>query len=325
MRISLHTELWPAIAPVRITGQTFHTFSSLIVELEDDGVRGRGEARGVYYLDETPESMAAQVESVIAKMTGADLRSKLQSLLPPGGARNALDCALWDMAAKRSGKRVWQLAGITPKRLQTVFTIGIEPTTGEMAARAAEASGHMLLKIKLDGDTPLERLKAIRDARPDARLVVDANEGWDFAQLQALAPACAELGVEMIEQPLPRGADAVLAGYRSPVPLCADESCLHLGELEHAASRYQMINIKLDKTGGLTHALELLGAARSRGMGVMVGGMAGGSLAMAPAITLGWACDLADVDGPLLQKYDRLDGIEYCNGWVSEFSPSLWG
>jgi L-alanine-DL-glutamate epimerase-like enolase superfamily enzyme len=246
-------------------------------------------------------------------------------LLPAGGARNAIDCALWDLDAKCSGRSVWDLAAVTAKPLETVFTIGLEATPSEMAEKATAATSHSLLKVKLDADLPLERLRAIRAARPDARIVVDANQAWTFAELQRLAPPFAELRVQMIEQPLPRGGDAALEGFRSPVPLCADESCLHLGELEQAAARYQMINIKLDKTGGLTHALELARAARARGLGLMVGCMAGGSLAMAPTFVVGCLCDLVDIDGPLLQKADRLPGIDYAGGRVSVFGPEVWG
>jgi L-Ala-D/L-Glu epimerase len=325
MKLSLHGESWDAITPFRITGHTFDAFDSLVVEVADGGCRGRGEALGVYYLDESVASMAAQVEAIAARIEAGIDRAALQALLPPGGARNAVDCALWDLEAKRSGRRAWELAGIEPRPMETVFTIGIEATAEEMAAKAAAARGHGLLKIKLDGHQPLERLQAIRRARPDVRLVVDANQGWTFEQLQALAPAFAQLGVTMIEQPLPRGADAPLEAYRAPLPLCADESCLHLGELDQAARRYQMINIKLDKTGGLTHALDLARAARALGLGLMVGSMAGSSLAMAPAVTLGWLCDLVDVDGPLLQKRDRLDGLRYDGGRVAVFASGLWG
>jgi L-alanine-DL-glutamate epimerase-like enolase superfamily enzyme len=326
MRLSMHAEQWPAIIPFRISGHTFEHFDSVVVEIEHEGYTGRGEALGVYYLGESSTSMLAQLEPVVGQLESIGLdRQKLQDLLPPGGARNALDCALWDLEAKRRGVRAWELAGLAPRILQTVFTIGIESSAEAMAAKAAAARSHPLLKIKLDAHEPLERLTAIRAARPDARLVVDANQGWTFAQLARMAPRCAELEVEMIEQPLPRGADDELQDYRSPVPLCADESCLHLGELEHAVARYQRINIKLDKTGGLTHALELARAARARGLGLMVGCMAGGSLAMAPAVVLGFCCDLVDVDGPLLQKYDRPNGIRYQGGNVEPFDTALWG
>jgi L-alanine-DL-glutamate epimerase-like enolase superfamily enzyme len=182
-----------------------------------------------------------------------------------------------------------------------------------------------LLKVKLDAHQSLERIREICRARPDASIVVDANQAWTFDQLRNLAPAFADLGIQMIEQPLPRGADAALQGYRSPVPLGADESCLHRGELAAAAKRYQMINIKLDKTGGLTHALELVRAARELGLGLMVGSMAGSSLAMAPAFVIGCLVDLVDIDGPLLLKRDRLPGLTYTGGRVDPPGPELWG
>ena len=325
MKLSVHVESWPAARPFRITGREWTSFDSVVVELEQGGAVGRGEGLGVYYLDETPASMTAQVEAIAGRIEAGIDRAALQSLLPPGGARNAVDCALWDLEAKRSGRRAWELASVAPRVLETVYTIGIEATPEAMAGHAAAVPQQPLLKVKLDGTQPLERMQAIHQARPDARLVVDANQGWTFEQLKALAPAFADLGVQMIEQPLPRGGDAALEGYRAPLPLCADESCLHLGELGQAARRYQMINTKLDKTGGLTHALDLARAARARGLGLMVGCMAGSSLAMAPAVAVGWLCDLVDVDGPLLQKRDRLNGIRYDRGQVSVFGPELWG
>jgi L-Ala-D/L-Glu epimerase len=325
VKLAAHLERWPAIRPFRITGKVWTTFDSIVVELSRDGVVGRGEALGVYYHDETAETMLAQVEQVERRVTAGLDRAGLQDLLPAGGARNAIDCALWDLEAKSERTSIWQLTGITPKVLETVFTIGLEAAPAEMADKAAAAAGHGLLKIKLDGDRPVERLRAIRAARPDARLVVDANQGWSFPQLQSVAPACADIGVQMIEQPLPRGEDAVLEGYRSPVPLCADESCVELRDLDAAARRYQLINIKLDKTGGLTHALALASAARSRGLGLMVGSMAGSSLAMAPSFVIGCLSDLVDIDGPLLQKSDRFPGLCYTGGSVAIFGPELWG
>ena len=325
MNLGIHIERWPLIRPFRIAGKIWEYFESVVVELEHDGAVGRGEALGVFYLDETASSLAAQIDQQSSDIRNGIDRVRLQSLLPAGGARNAVDCALWDLEAKARGRSVWDLAGVTPRLLQTVFTIGLEATPGEMAAKAAAAGAHGLLKVKLDGNQPAERLGAIRRARPDARIVVDANQGWTFEQLVELAPLCDELGVEMIEQPLRRGSDAALQHYESPVPLCADESCLHLGELEQAAARYEWINIKIDKTGGLTHALELVRAARSRGLNIMVGNMGGGSLAMAPSFVAGCLADLVDIDGPLLQKSDRLPGLVYDGGWVSVFQRSVWG
>jgi L-alanine-DL-glutamate epimerase-like enolase superfamily enzyme len=325
VKLSVHIERWPTLRPFRIAGKTWDHFESVVVELERDGVIGRGEALGVYYLDETPDTLLAQISQKAEWIKNDITRSRLQYLLPPGGARNAVDCALWDLEAKSAARSVWNISGVKPKTLETVFTIGIEETPQEMAVKAAAASNCGLLKIKLDGSRPAERLEAIRRSRPDARIVVDANQGWSFNQLVELAPLCASLGVQMIEQPLSRGNDAELDHYDSPVPLCADESCLHLDELKQAASRYQWINIKLDKTGGLTHALALAEAARGQGLKIMVGSMGGSSLAMAPAFVVGCLADLVDIDGPLLQQYDRLPGINYKGGWVSPFKSDVWG
>jgi L-alanine-DL-glutamate epimerase-like enolase superfamily enzyme len=325
VKFGVHIERWPAIRPFRITDTTWHSFDSVVVEVSAEGRVGRGEALGVYYLKETADGLASQIEAMADNIRLGIDRRGLQELMPPGGARNAIDCALWDLEAKITGKTIWDLTGVAPKPLETVFTIGLEPTPEEMAGKAAAAAGHRLLKIKLNDDRPLERLAAIRSARPDARIVVDANQAWTFATLRTLAPEFAALGVKLIEQPLPRGKDAELEGYRAPVPLCADESCLHLGELAQTSRRYQLINIKLDKTGGLTHALHLAQAARASGLGLMVGCMGGSSLAMAPSFVVGCLCDFVDIDGPLLQKSDRLPGLDYQGGRVSVFTPNVWG
>jgi L-Ala-D/L-Glu epimerase len=325
VKFGVHIERWPAIRPFRITDTTWNSFDSVVVELSANGCVGRGEALGVYYLRETADGLASQIESVADKIRSGVHRTTLQELMAPGGARNAIDCALWDLEAKLTGRTIWDLTTVAPKPLETVFTIGLEPTPEEMAAKAAAATGHRLLKIKLNDDRPLERLQAVRAARPDVRVIVDANQAWTFTRLRSLAPDFAALGVQLIEQPLPRGEDAELEGYRAPVPLCADESCLHLGELAQAARRYQLINIKLDKAGGLTHALQLAHAARASGLGLMVGCMGGSSLAMAPAFVIGCLCDFVDIDGPLLQKSDRLPGLDYDGGRVSIFAPDLWG
>jgi L-Ala-D/L-Glu epimerase len=325
VKIGIHIEHWPTKQPFRIAGKTWHSFQSVVVELERDGVVGRGEALGVFYLEETAESMLAQLQLVSESVKKRIDRPALQRLLPPGGARNAIDSALWDLEAKSTGRSIWDLSGVQPKELETVFTIGIEATSEEMAAKAAAATAYQLLKVKLDGTQPAERLEAIRRARPDARIVVDANQGWTFNQLVEMAPICAQLGVQMIEQPLRRGGDEDLLYYEPPVPLCADESCLHLGELERAALRYDWINIKLDKTGGLTHGLALAHAARKLGLQIMIGSMGGSSLAMAPSFVVGCLADLVDIDGPLLQQSDRIPGLVYKGGRVSVFDRNVWG
>jgi len=325
MKFSTHIEEWDLKQPFRISGVEWINARSIIVQLGEDDCLGRGEAQGVYYLEETAESMLEQVNAVADIIRGGITRQELQSLLPAGGARNAIDCALWDLECKRQDRTIWQLTGIEPRPVTTVFTIGLESTPEAMAEKAGAAEDCPVLKIKLDADRPLEKLTAIRAARPDALLVVDANQGWDFSLLQAVLPGCAELGLSMLEQPLPRGGDKDLEGYQSPVTLCADESCLDTSELEQAAQRYSMINIKLDKTGGLTEALNLARAAKTKGCKLMVGNMVGTSLSMAPSFVIAQLCDFVDIDGPLLLKYDHPNGLEYRSGQVEVFNSRLWG
>ncbi|QIB67560.1 dipeptide epimerase [Kineobactrum salinum] len=309
--------------PFRITGYTFTEVKLLQVTISDAGATGQGEATGVYYLNETGEGMLAQVESIRSELEGGLDREQLRTLLPAGGARNAIDCALWDLEAKQSGRRVWEMAGITPARTLTVNTVGIG-TPAEMAA-VAGALDTSKIKVKLDGEQPLECIAAVREARPDAEIVVDINQGWTFAQLVELAPRFAELDIAMIEQPLPRGADEALEDYQSPVMLCADESCLDSSEFEQAARRYQMINIKLDKTGGLTEALTLAAMARERGVELMVGNMVGTSLAMAPGFVVAQLCRFVDLDGALVLTRDREPAMDFSGGVVSPPDRALWG
>ncbi|MBK7902538.1 MAG: dipeptide epimerase [Proteobacteria bacterium] len=236
-KLSLHTESWPIRVPFRITGATWVETRVVVCEIEQDGEVGRGEGVGVYYCDETPASMSAQILSAAARIESGASRTELLGLLPHGGARNALDCALWDLEARQTGRSAWEMAGVTEGPVTTVFTVGLEAEPGDMAKKAGTAAECPDLKVKLDDDRPVERIAAIRRARPDARLVVDANQAWNFEQLQRFAPPMRELGVTMIEQPLARGGDAALANYRSPVPLCADESCLDLHELDQVVGR----------------------------------------------------------------------------------------
>lgn len=324
-RVSAHLENWMALIPFRISRNTWDDFPNVVCEIEQDGLIGRGEGLGVYYLGEDQKSMLAQVDSIAEQLAGGAGRQELLELLPPGGARCAVDAALWDLEAQLSGTSAWEMAGVTTAPIETVFTIGLEAEPEEMGARATAASGLTLFKVKLNDDRPVERIAAIRDARPDARLVVDVNEGWKFKQLVEVAPALAELGVSMIEQPLARDHDAELEGYDSPLPLCADESIQHAGELEQMASRYQMINIKLDKSGGLTHGLELAAAARDLNLGIMIGCMGGTSISMAPMHVLAHKADFVDIDGPLLLKNDRLGGFIYDKGMVSLPAKRFWG
>ena len=313
MRMSVHIEEWPLTRPFRIAGFEWINSRGIVVQVEYHGCVGRGEAQGVFYLDETAESLFAQVDAVADEIRGGLSRTELQDLLPPGGARNAVDCALWDLECKRSCKSIWALTGITPAPVTTVFTIGLEATPEAMAAKAAAAADAPVLKIKLNGEQPFEKLAAIRAARPDARLVVDANQSWDFALLREVIPECAALDLGMVEQPLPRGEDAVLEGFDSPVPLCADESCLDSSELAAAARRYSMINIKLARQ------------AKSLGCRLMVGNMVGTSLGMAPSFVIAQLCDFVDIDGPLLLEYDHPNGLHYEGSVVSGLEPSFWG
>ena len=324
-KLSVRFESWPCIIPFRISSNVWNEFSGIVCEIEQDGVIGRGEALGVDYKGETQESMAAQIQNVSdALASGAD-RQALLELLPPGGARFAVDSALWDLEAQMSGVNAWHAAGVEPDAVETVFTIGLEDTPEEMAAKASAAADLTLFKVKLNNDRPVECIAAIRAARPDSRLVIDANQGWNFEELKIFGPALHELGVLMIEQPLPRGHDHELEGYESAAPLCADESCQHLGELDDVAARYQMINIKLDKCGGLTHGLELAKAAANRDLGLMVGCMGGTSLSMAPSHVLAQLCDFVDIDGPLLIKKDRDGGLVYERGLVTLPAKHFWG
>ncbi|MEN8192181.1 MAG: dipeptide epimerase [Bacteroidota bacterium] len=325
LKLNVHHEEWDYTVPFKITYAVWNSVPAIVVELQDGNLIGRGEAMGIDYFDETPASMIAQITKIKKEIESGVSRHDLLNLLPHGGARNAVDCALWDLEAKRAGKRVWDLAGIKLKEISTVYTIGLEDEPSEMATKAA-STNLPILKIKLNADRPVERIVAIRAARPDATIVIDANQGWNFKQLQEVINPLKNLGVTMIEQPLPRGADEELEGYKSPLPLCADESCIHGGEVEQASKRYQMINIKLDKCGGLTHGIEIAEEARRRKLDIMVGNMGGTSLCIAPAYVLSMlGGSYHDLDGPLLLKYDRSFGMT-CN--VDIFEPpvkELWG
>lgn len=317
------TRHYPRKSPLRITGHIFRATETVHVSIVREGVVAHGEAVGVFYLGETVESMQAQLESVRTQVEAGISREELAQALPPGGARNALDAALWDLEAKLSNKSIWQLTDISEREVFTVETVSIDKPE-VMAAQALLIEGKQI-KLKLDAETPVERVRAVREARPDAVIVVDANQGWTFEQLQAVAPALAELDVSMIEQPLPRGKDEALANYNSPVTLCADESCLDCSDLDQASNRYTMINIKLDKTGGLTEALRLAQRAREKNLGLMVGNMGGTSLVDAPGYVIAQLCDLVDMDGPLALAKDVEPSFSYDKGLVSGYSAERWG
>jgi L-alanine-DL-glutamate epimerase-like enolase superfamily enzyme len=274
---------------------------------------------------ESVESVIAQIEVLRPQLEGGMSRDDLARALEPGAARNAVDCALWDLEAKRSGTPVWQLAGLgEPKPLTTAYTLSLgEP---EAMGAAASANAHRpLLKIKLGGAGDIERVRAVRTGAPDSRLIVDANEAWSPDMLDANLAAMADLGVSLIEQPLPAGHDDALEGIDRPVPICADESCHDRASLSALTGRYDVINIKLDKTGGLTEALLLAEAAKAAGLRLMVGCMVGTSLAMAPAMLVGGMAEFVDLDGPLLMAEDRQPGIHFQGSLMDPAPANLWG
>ena len=324
-KLSLHTELWSVRTPFRISGKTWEQVHVAVCEIEEDGRVGRGEGAGVYYLDDEPAAMSRQIAAAADHIESGISREQLLDVLPAGGARNAVDCALWDLEAQHAERSVWNLVGIEERPVDTVMTVGLESDPAAMAEKAAAASEFRIIKVKLDADRPVERVRAVREARPDARLIVDVNQAWDLEQLQRFAPALRDLGVVFIEQPLPRGQDAELAGYTSPLPLCADESCLDSRELWWVDGRYQMINIKLDKCGGLTSALALAAGARRRGLGLMVGNMLCTSLGIGPAHIIARLADFADLDGPLLLTYDHPQGMRYEAGRCAPPPSRFWG
>jgi L-Ala-D/L-Glu epimerase len=323
--LSIQTRVWPLREPFVIARSTHTSIEVIVVSLGAGGHVGRGEAVGVDYHGETLESMRQQIESVRDPIERGIDRSQLLQLLPPGGARNALDAALWDLEAKRTGTPVWELAGIArPRPISTCITIGIR-SVAEYEARARELTRYEWLKIKVSADNPLDAVKAVRRAAPDARLVVDANQAWSVEQLQQLAPALAGLRVDLLEQPVSESDGHKLAKLDLPVPVCADEPANTVDDLPRLIDCYDFVNIKLDKSGGLTAALDLAHAARDAGLRLMVGCMVGGSLAMAPAMVVAQLCEIADLDGPLLQAEDWPDGIDYRDGVMSLPRRVLWG
>lgn len=319
-------EHWAMIEPFEIAREIITDQAVLLLSLRDGkGHTGRAEAAGVDYDGETPQSLAAQIASVMPRLHDDLTAAQLLDLLPAGGARNALDCALWDLRAKQSGVPVWQAAGLAPLQpVTTAFTLGL----GDEAStrrKAREARAYPLLKLKVDAQRHLDIVHMVREEHPQARLVVDANQAWSLALLKDLLPELARAGVELVEQPLARGRDAELDGLVSPIPLAADESCTDRSSLAGLVGRYQFINIKLDKCGGLTEGLALADEASRLGFGLMVGNMCGTSLAMAPAFLLAQRCRYVDLDGPLLQKLDRATPLAYHQGVIQAPSPALWG
>jgi len=291
------------------------------VRISDGGVQGWGECVPYARYGETLESVEAQ----IAGLPDTFDRATLGDLLAAGAARNAVDCALWDLEAKRAGKRVWELAGLAaPGPEITAYTLSLD-TPEAMRAQATAHAHRPLLKIKLGTPDDMPRLEAVRAGAPRARIVVDANEGWSVPVYAELAPHLVRLGVALVEQPLPAGEDEALIGMARPVPVCADESCHDRASLPSLKGKYDLVNIKLDKTGGLTEALALRDAARAEGYGVMVGCMVGSSLAMAPAVLVAQGADVVDLDGPLLLAEDREQPLIFDEAGVHPPTAGLWG
>lgn len=291
----------------------------------EGGASGRGEATAIYYHGETAESLADQIRNFAPLVEDGGRRADLLDAMPAGGARKALDCALWDLEAKLAGKPIWQLLGLPrPKPLLTAYTISLgEPEVMEAAARAA--SRYELLKLKLSGEGDEDRVAAVHRGAPHARLIVDANEAWGNEDIERKAAALKAFNVELIEQPVPAGQDHLLDGVRSPVPLCADETIHDRSTLGAAIGRYALINIKLDKTGGLTEALALAHAAKQRGLDLMTGCMLSTSLGVAPAFYIGMQSQYVDLDGPLLLALDREHGIKFDGSEMSPPQRELWG
>ncbi len=323
LQITAVVERWPVAGQFVISRGAKTYVDVLVVAVSDGAHIGMGEGTAIYYHNESSGSCLAQVEGLIDPLSQMDsnaARKALQTMLPSGAARNALDCALWDLAAKQAGVPIWQLAGLksAPTPLQTAFTISLgEPAMMQEAAAKAAARGFGLLKLKLTGDGDRERVAAVRAGAPNARLIVDANESWDDMDVAAEAAALAALGVEMIEQPVKAGNDAKLAGLILPIPILADESCQSLADMEMCARHYDGINIKLDKAGGLTEALAIARSAEARGLKVMVGCMLSTSLGIAPAFLAAQGADWVDLDGPALLAEDREDGFRFEAGMIA--------
>jgi L-alanine-DL-glutamate epimerase-like enolase superfamily enzyme len=326
LRLSIETETLRLAEPFRIAGYVFETADVLVATLDDGTHRGRGEAAGVYYLGDDLANMRAQLEESRAGIEAKPSREALRTILPPGGARNAVDAAIWELEAAWAGQPVWALAGLdAPRALRTTLTVSAD-TPAAMAAKAKSYRDALSIKVKLTGDLAidLERVAAIRAVRPDVWLGVDGNQGFARADLDALVEGLVAQGVALLEQPLPRGRDAELEGFRSAIPIAGDESLLSLVDVPGAVGRFDVVNIKLDKCGGLTEGLLMAAEARRLGLGVMVGTMVGTSLATAPGFVLGQLADLVDLDGPTFLAQDRTPCVTYANGMLFA-GPDVWG
>jgi L-alanine-DL-glutamate epimerase-like enolase superfamily enzyme len=324
MQIEARGEVWPLKEPFQISRGSRTEARVVVVTVTDGEYVGRGEGVPLARYNQNTASVLAQIESVKGEKN-LD-RDKLQQLLPPGAARNTLDCALWDLEAKISGKRVWELANIPiVPEIETSFTISLD-TPGKMAQSARAAANAPILKLKLGGDSlDLARVQAVRAAAPNARLLIDANESWSVEHYRKIVPALKRLGVELIEQPFPADADEILETLNHPIPVCADESCHTSADLPRLKNRYEVVNVKLDKTGGLTEALYLWHRAHESGFELLIGCMVCTSLSIGPARLVASTTDWVDLDGPLLLARDREHGLAYRSGKIEVPSRELWG
>ena len=326
LRAEAGLETWTLETPFIIARGREYAIEVAVVTLHADGVTGRGESCPVFHYGETPASVIAQIRGMVAYLARGAHWADLHDTFPPGAARNAVDCAVWDLVSKLSGQRVNALLDLPPSEpVETVFTLSVAAPEA-MAEAAMRAASHARLKLKLSGDgADTKRVRAVREAVPDMPLIVDVNEYWTRELLIEAMPALAECGVEMLEQPLKAGADDELKGVDRLVPIGADESCHVTADLAGLHSLYDVVNIKLDKTGGLTEALRLRAVAKELGLQTMVGCMLGTSLAMAPAHLIAQECQFVDIDAPLLIGRDRKDGLGYSGGQVAPPSQALWG
>ena len=324
-RLGVSRRAWPLAQPFAISRGSRTTAEVVVAEVSDGEFRGRGECVPYPRYGESVDSVVAALEAMkSAVFSGLD-RHELQQAMPPGAARNALDCAFWDLDGKRDDRRVADIAGLgRPRPLVTAYTLSLD-SPERMGEAAAANRDRPLLKLKLTGDGDIERVRAVRRNAPQSRLIVDANEGWGERHLTEVMPALAEFGVELIEQPLPAGADDVLLHVPRPIPVCADEACHTREDLDRLVGKYDAVNIKLDKTGGFTEALALAEAATALGFKIMVGCMIGSSLAMAPALLVAQCASVVDLDGPLLLASDRSPGLRYDGSTVYPPDPALWG
>ncbi len=325
LHIKAEIQTFPILGHFAISRETRTQQIVIHLTLQEDRITAQGECVPYKRYHETPEGVLASIQALIPALQAGMTRQQLQDALPAGAARNAIDCALWDFEAKKRGITVAELAGLTtPHALTTAYTLSLG-AADEMAQAAQKAAERPLLKVKLGGDGDPERILAVRRAAPKARLVVDANEAWTPQLYPACIKACQDAGVEMIEQPFPADQDDILADLPRPIAICADESLHESKDLAALRNRYDAINIKLDKAGGLTHALDLLKTARALDFKIMVGCMLATSLAMAPAILLAQTADVVDLDGPLLLERDREPILRYEGSVVHPALTSLWG